>query len=43
MHKREFQRLKRTFMHESGLPPPCFNLKKPKLYNLFFFLNKKLW
>ena len=36
MYKREFQRLKRMFMHVSGLPQPYFE-KKPKLYNLFFF------
>ena len=27
MHKRAFQGLKRTFMHDSGLPPPYFNNK----------------
>ena len=27
MHKREFQGLKRTFKHVTGLPPPNFDNK----------------
>ena len=37
MHKREFQGLKRTFMHVSGLPPPSFDKKKPNTFLVFFF------
>ena len=39
MHKREFQGLKRTFMHVSGLPPPSFNKKNQIIYKLIFFIK----
>ena len=39
MHKREFQGLKRTFMHVSGLPPPSFNKKNQINYKLVFLSN----
>ena len=38
MHKRAFQTLKRTFMHVSGLLPPCFDLKE-LIYKVFGFLS----
>ena len=36
MHKRAFQGLKRTLMHVSGLPPPCFD-KKTNLQSIWFY------
>ena len=39
MHKREFQGLKRTFMHVSGLPSPFFDKKNKKLYKLVLLSN----
>ena len=36
MHKCAFEGLKRTFMHVSGLPSPCFDLKTNYLRNWFF-------
>ena len=35
MHKREFQSLKRTLMHVSGLPSPYFDLNKPNTLYCF--------
>ena len=35
MHKCAFQGLKRTFMHVSGLPWPCFDLITNYLRNSF--------
>ena len=37
MHKCAFEGLKRMFMHVSGLPSPCFDLKTNYLKNCFFF------
>ena len=37
MHKCAFQGLKRTFMQVSGLPSPCFDLKKPTNVEIGFF------
>ena len=37
MHKCAFEGLKRTFMHVSGLPSPCFDLKTNYLKNWFFY------
>ena len=38
MHKCAFQALKCTFMHNSGLPPPKFDLKSN--YFISWFLNQ---
>ena len=42
MHKRPFQAQQRTFMHASGLLPPYFDLKKTKLYSIWFFNQNML-
>ena len=36
MHKRDFQALKRTFMHVPDFPPPYF-VNKTNLYSVWFF------
>ena len=39
MHKRAFQRMKRTFMYVSGLFPPYFDNETTLLSIQFFYQN----
>ena len=40
MQERAFKGLKRTVMHVSGLPPPCFDIKNEILS--YSFLNQNM-
>ena len=43
MFKRALHALKRTFMHVSVLPTPCFDLKRNQFLNKLFFQIKIWW